>query len=57
MRLGELLAVDREIRLTTNIYLIVGDEILKFTKQQILFKYNNMRVKAFMENVIVLYIE
>lgn len=57
MRLGELLAVDREIRLATNFYLIVGDEILKCTKQQILPKYNNMRVKAFMENVIVLYPE
>lgn len=57
MKLGELLAVDREIRLTTNFYLIVGDEILKCTKQQILLKYNNMRVKAFMENVIVLYPE
>ena len=57
MVLKELLAVDREIRLATNVYLIEGDEILKCTKQEIPAKYNNMRVKAFIENVIVLYPE
>lgn len=57
MVLKELLAVDREIRLATNVYLIEGDEILKCTKQEIPVKYNNMRVKAFMENVILLYPE
>lgn len=57
MNLEELLAVDREIRLATNVYLIVGDEILKCTKQEIPHKYSNMRVRAFMENVIVLYPE
>lgn len=57
MVLKELLAVDREIRLATNVYLIEGDEILKCTKQEIPAKYNNMRVKAFMENVILLYRE
>ena len=57
MTLEELLRVDREIRLTTNVYLIEGDEILKCTKREIPAKYDNMRVKAFMENVIVLYPE
>ena len=57
MTLKELLAVDREIRLATNVYLIEGDEILKCTKQEIPAKYKNMRVKAFMETVIVLYPE
>lgn len=57
MVLEELLAVDREIRLATNVYLIEGDEILKCTKQEIPDKYKTMRVKAFMENVIVLYPE
>lgn len=57
MALKELLAVDREIRLATNVYLIEGDEILKCTKQEIPRKYMNMRVKAFMETVIVLYPE
>ena len=57
MTLVELLRVDREIRLATNVYLIEGDEILKCTKQEIPAKYKNMRVKAFMETVIVLYPE
>lgn len=57
MTLKELLVADREIRLATNVYLIEGDEILKCTKQEIPHKYNNMRVRAFMENVIVLYPE
>lgn len=57
MTLEELLRADREIRLATNVYLIEGDEIIKCIKQEIPGKYKRMRVRAFMENVIVLYPE